>query len=291
VFCRIGSFNGHKGAVWSAKLNRDATRAATGTSFRHTAGQHLAGHSVAFQGYPSTHCLTPCYPAGSADFTAKLWDAVSGDLLASIDHPHIVRSVDFSHGASRLATGSNDKKLRIFDLSRLGDAPLIVPHPKAVKKVLWRHDDATLYTACEDGAVRQIDATTGAILNELQTRSATGLLDLEVSPDGGKIITGGGKFVTILDTRTFTMLKEHEYPFEVEAASLHPVHGRYYITGGSDVWVHVIDSETGAEISTQKGHHGVIHCLRFALDGATFSSGADDATIRLWKTDDFEVKK
>ena len=58
------------------------------------------------------------------------------------------------------------------------------------------------------------------------------------------------------------------------------------MAGGSDVWVRLLDTETGAEVATQRGHHGKVHCVRFAPNGATYTSGADDATIRMWKYDD-----
>ena len=83
----IGTFIGHKGAVWSSRVSADGSLAAT----------------------------------GSADFSAKVWDTFTGEQLHTLQHNHIVRAVAFPSGQdkpSALATGGMEKKLRIWDLTR-----------------------------------------------------------------------------------------------------------------------------------------------------------------------------
>jgi serine-threonine kinase receptor-associated protein len=86
----IGTFEGHKGAVWSAKLNFDGTQAIT----------------------------------GSADFSVKLWDAVSGDNIRSFEHRHVVKTVEFIKSGAWIATGGHEKFLRVYDIASANDTPL-----------------------------------------------------------------------------------------------------------------------------------------------------------------------
>ena len=42
------------------------------------------------------------------------------------------------------------------------------------------------------------------------------------------------------------------------------------------------DFATLAEVDCKKGHHGPVHVVKYATDGKSYASGADDATLRLW---------
>jgi serine-threonine kinase receptor-associated protein len=80
----VGTWLGHKGAVWEAELDGRANLCAT----------------------------------ASGDFSASLWDAITGEQLAGYPHKHIVKTVAFSPDSGRLATGGHEGVLRVFDLSR-----------------------------------------------------------------------------------------------------------------------------------------------------------------------------
>ena len=51
----------------------------------------------------------------SADNTAKLWDAASGNLIASFAHQGTVKAVAFSPDGARILTGSADKTAKLWD--------------------------------------------------------------------------------------------------------------------------------------------------------------------------------
>lgn len=59
----------------------------------------------------------------SADFSARLWDAVTGNQIHEFVHKHIVKSVHFAADRSKLATAGHEGILRIFDVASPGSAP------------------------------------------------------------------------------------------------------------------------------------------------------------------------
>lgn len=78
--------------------------------------------------------------------------------------------------------------------------------------------------------------------------------------------------------------------FEIKGASIYPSSSRLAI-GGTDMWVHLFNMNTMEEIACHKGHHGPVHCVRFAPGGDSFASGSEDGTIRIWYHSDTITEK
>ncbi len=219
----VGTFEGHKGAVWGVDLNRDATLAAT----------------------------------GAADFSAKIWDATSGEERRTLKHRHIVKSVNFSADGSRLATGSNDKKLRIFDLAGVGgEEPSAEPvatfegHESNIKQVLFADDGAGELLSCaDDKTLRFWDARAGVETHRVSLGGAVG--GMELSRDWQTLTVAQGTKVTFFDVATRRQIKEVEVTCPVYSASLLK-EKNVFVCGGEDLKLYKFDYDTGKEIGEDR---------------------------------------
>ncbi|KAH9818684.1 WD40-repeat-containing domain protein [Melampsora americana] len=258
----IGTFLGHKGAVWSAKLNEDASLAVT----------------------------------GSADFSANVWDTFSGDVLHTFQHDHIVRAVDITPNGSHIFTGGMEKKLRRFDLNRPDVFPDLFYTPNAtgttshdgmIKSVIWDDQRQLIISAGEDRRIRWWDPRLGGGPKTLvaEVEFEDGIASVERSFGGDWLSVASGKKAVFLDTDTRETIFEHTLNYPVSSCSLAPRTRDRFVTGStSDGWVRVYDAMSGEMKEENKGHHGPVHSISFSPDGELYASGSEDGTIRLWQT-------
>lgn len=123
----LGTFEGHKGAVWGVALNNSASLAAS----------------------------------GAADFTAKIWNAVSGEEAFSFQHNHIVKSVAFDRASQYLVTGSNEKLIKIFDLDcpNANSICTFIGHAGNLKRAIFCRNEKCIASIAEDKTLRIWDKT------------------------------------------------------------------------------------------------------------------------------------
>jgi len=245
----IGTFSGHKGAVWSTRLNSSLNRAVT----------------------------------ASGDFSCKLWDATNGDCLHTWEQKHVVRAAVFTQDETAIwVGGSMSPGICIYDLVNYDKEPMTMPENVRVTHLVSLADPNLIAAAGRETGVRIWDRRSLECVRTLPTDHK--LSSLSLSFDGQVMTATTGHHLVFWDTNTLEQIKTIHVNRETHCAAtaLMPKLRRVVTGGPSNGDVHVYDFDSGAELATMRGHHGTCSCVAIAPMGDTFASGSDDATVRIW---------
>lgn len=202
----VGTFEGHKGAVWGVALTRTATLAASGAA-----------------DFSGKHYLTNIRKDKIVIlFLGKVWNAVTGEELHSFQHNHIVKTVAFDSQSQHLVTGNNEKLIRVYDLNQPNESPEIFKgHSGNIKRALFCRNDQYLISCAEDKSIRVWDRRSGQEVQHVDFPANPN--SIEISRDESVVTVTHGSSVAFFETDTLKKLKEITIPTRVSAASLHPV--------------------------------------------------------------------
>eukprot|EP00871_Galdieria_phlegrea_P001825 jgi/Galph1/2643/GphlegSOOS_G1320.1 len=247
----LGTFVGHKGAVWTACLNSSATLAAT----------------------------------GGADFTSRIWNALDGSCLKTFSLQHICRTVSFSQDSTRVLLGGSMKTISIYNLldgMRTEPIMKLEGHSEIVRFARFFGDSNHMVVSGGDEPFLYIwDTRLGSLVQKLSLEAKLKCAELSNGefPSLLTVVVGGS--IQFWDPTSFRIHDSFSVSEETEAASIHPS-GKFVVTGGKDLKIRLYNKETKEIVETFLGHHGPIWCIRFSPLGDSFASGSDDGTIRLW---------
>jgi hypothetical protein len=127
---------------------------------------------------------------GSADKTAKVWDAATGrELLTLKGHADAVYSVIFSPDGKRIVTGSEDHTAKIWDAASGRELLTLKGHSGFVNSVAYSPDGKRIVTGSQDNTAKVWDTTT---FQELLTLNGhdNAVTSVAFSADGKRLVTG-----------------------------------------------------------------------------------------------------
>mmetsp|Transcript_12824 Transcript_12824/g.17730 ORF Transcript_12824/g.17730 Transcript_12824/m.17730 type:complete len:336 (+) Transcript_12824:40-1047(+) len=283
---RLGTYDGHKGAIYSLDVDRKSTLVATGAS----------------------------------DSSARLWDAETGKELAQFEVKSNVRYVKFSLG-DRMLLAAQDKQFGsqptafIYDVAGEGKESFSPnPNPRAsffvegnkenILSALWADLNRSIITAHEDGILRKWDVETQKIIKEVGVFD-TNMNSIAYSKDETMIVASspGDHCAKLLDSKSLKIMKTYQSNRPINAAAVSPIYNQVLIGGGIQARdVALVDSRMSHfevdfwhicyqfYMGSAKGHFGPVNSIDIHPNGKSFVSGGEEGEIRLHHLDQVYIK-
>jgi len=276
---RIGTFDGHNGAIYSVDVNRLSTRLVS----------------------------------GAADGTVKLWDVETGQCLYSFfeqtQNTAAVRCVSFAEGDQRFlcitdAAMNHHPSIFCFkvtddpqDQKQNSRAQFQIAGPNLKEKItkgLWGRHNQSIVTSHTDGYIRIYSTETGKEACSARVHDKE-IGDLRWDKYHGLLITaskdGSAK---LIDSRNLEVVKTYFAGRPLNSAAISPLMDHVILGGGEQavdaalsaanndqfktLFYHSIFAE---ELGSIMGHFGPVNVLNFSPDGRCFASGGEDGFVRL----------
>ncbi len=201
-------------------------------------------------------------------------------------HDGAVSGVAWDRDGTRIASGSHDKTVRVWDAATGREILTLRGHTNSVRAVAFSPDGKHIASSSDDKTARIWDAATGREVLAFRGH-ASRIPAVCFSPDGTRVASASAdRTLRVWDSATGEeklVLRGHTN--SVWCAAFSP-NGRQIASGGADATLRLWDVESGAVLRTFRGHERAVWTVAFSPDGARLASGSIDATVRLWNTNE-----
>jgi len=268
---RLGTYNGHTGAVWAVDINRHTSQVLS----------------------------------GSADTFTKLWDCERGKEIHQWGHRAPVRSVEYAYGDNEFLTVTDQvlgfhPAIYIWDThaqSKGAKASMEIQGRNEAKilQATWGELNRTIVTANEDGTVRVYDVRRNG--EQVQVIQEFGKAVMQIAWNKSRTLFATASrdgTAKLFDAHNYTLLKTYNVGRPINTVSLSPLKDEVLVAGGQSAesvtttrvdsaqfrvrFFHLIFEE---ELGSIQGHFGPVNVVSYSPDGKGFASGGEDGYVRV----------
>jgi WD40 repeat protein len=239
--------------------------------------------------------------SGSADGTAQIWDATTGDHIytyrghidtyrsnpSSQGHPWVNR-VSWSPDGSRIAScdqfsvGGHVATVQIWEVETGKTLLTYKGHTNGVFTVAWSPNGKYIASCGYDTTLRIWEPINGNLIVGYQTSQA--LFGLAWAPDSTRIVVGGtGSVVWVVKADVEKLIYSYNMSNSLFVADVAWSPDGTHITAGGQETAHILNASNGSKIYAYERQLGAIDALCWSPDSKRIASGSDDSTVQVWE--------
>jgi len=208
------------------------------------------------------------------------------NFIRSINaHRERVLSVSFNRQGTILASASQDKTIKLWELNNDKEVKTLTGHSDQVNSISFNSAGTLLGSASADGTIRLWNMATGQFTTPFKGYDKPGfkkqIFSVSFNPDGSLLASGhqdgtiklwhlNGKLI-----KTFSGHKD-----QLNCVQFSP-DGKTLASASKDRTIKLWNLN-GTLIETLYGHNDSVNTLSFNQDGKTLVSGSTDNTVKIW---------
>lgn len=222
----------------------------------------------------------------SSDHTGvlKYWEPNLNNVKAFQAHREPIRGLTLSPSDAKIATGSDDSTIKIWDFAEAREERTLTGHGWDVKILDWHPYKGLLASGGKDNLIKLWDPRTGGDLTTLHGHKNT-IMGLSWNKNGHWLLAGSrDQLLRIYDIRTMKELGSYKgHKKEVNCLQWHPFHTDLFASGGADGSVYFWQTNNSSPIGAlESAHDSNVWSLDWHPFGHILASGSNDHATRFW---------
>ena len=201
-------------------------------------------------------------------------------------HTQPVTAAAWSPDGARIASGSWDTTVQVWDATTVAHPRIYRGHTDWVNTVAWSPDGQLLASGSEDGTGQIWEAATLHLVAHYHLPKGM-VQAISWSPDGSRLASGEIDDtivpVRVRDPQTGAALLTYQEHHDLLNTVAWSPNGQWIASGDDSGLVLVWEAATGRTLVRYRGHTSSVLALAWSPDSQCLASGSHDQTVHIWQ--------